>query len=136
MDLLYENSNGVNLTVADDIASSAITLPTRFPFGSINQTRAYVSVLTSRVLRYAAIFTRLEAMAFFHSAHLPTMTSQIHNFLPLHHNMQSLHSGMTSILAMVASSHMKQLSLGTSWIRLMPTSRERDQHLLKGHGCW
>ena len=42
MDYLYEGSNAVNLTVGDDVASSAITLPTSFPFGGADQTRVYV----------------------------------------------------------------------------------------------
>lgn len=41
--ILYENSNAINLTVADDISSSRITLPTDFPFADSTQTSAYVS---------------------------------------------------------------------------------------------
>ena len=41
--VLYENSNAVNLSVGDDVESSAITLPTSLPFGETNQTTAYVS---------------------------------------------------------------------------------------------
>ena len=44
VDYLYEVSNAVNLTVADDVASSAITLPTSFPFGGVDQTRVYVRI--------------------------------------------------------------------------------------------
>lgn len=43
LDSIYEDSNAVNLPVSDDSASSAITLPTSFPFADTNQTSAYVS---------------------------------------------------------------------------------------------
>jgi hypothetical protein len=42
LDSFYESSNAVNLPVVDDSASSAITLPTTFPFGDTDHTSAYV----------------------------------------------------------------------------------------------
>ena len=46
---IYEGSNAVNLTATDDSASPAITLPTNFPFGDTNRTRAYVSFDSPKV---------------------------------------------------------------------------------------
>ena len=101
---IYEGSNAVNLSVVDDSASSAITLPTTFRFGDSDCSTAFVSTYTLMYINYVIVhLSRLVPMDTSHLAHQHSLSIVTLHFREPQDSILLLHFGTTSTLEMVAS---------------------------------